>query len=154
MKAFYNYIEELSRRHPDIAHNPEAGEVHFVTDALFEGKSKSVLFPLVVADTSDFSYTGQPGAERKSRGYSLMFVTHVKAGNDADKEEAWQAMEALADEFVCKMHEDKVKLKLTHLLFFDRQEVEGSRIENKSLGLYGCMISWTMNENYKRTHKF
>lgn len=145
---FISYIETLCTLHPGILHNPEAEKISFLAlDQLANRGKMPLKFPVVVFDRGGFRYSGAPDAQRKMRSYSLLFLTNVPdVAAITLQQAAYLAMEQLADDFMKRMMQDKLKRQTPCLRLFDIAAVEVSLIEHKTALLYGVSCDWEMPE--------
>lgn len=123
-----NYIENLAAKHIAIGHT--ASEKHFFHSSLEEilsGLRSTVNFPAVFLADYDFSLTDNNSDNfLKNRSVALVFIDHVRDADDFDAiSDVISTMESVADDFIARIHNDKLDRRHEFLKDFDVSNING-----------------------------
>lgn len=145
---FIGYIEELSRCHSEIQNGVD-GRKHFIrldTDELDNSIKQTLGFPVVCMDRYSANLSGQDSNRFKKRGITLMFLDYVSDVKNYDRiHTVWDNCESIADDFISRIYNDVTAGKVPGVMAMDLSEVEYELAGNKSINLYGVVVTFTVS---------
>lgn len=148
---FVGYLESLAEQHKDIKHNRQ-NVSHFTrldTDELDNEIQNKVGFPVICLDRYSASLSGESGNVTKKKGITIMILDHVPDQTDFDHiHEVWDKTEAIGDDFIAKIFDDMSKLVINGIFDLDLSSVAMEPASNKSIGLYGTIITFNLNTKF------
>ena len=78
-----------------------------------------------------------------------MILDHVPDQTDFDHiHEVWDKTEAIGDDFIAKIFDDMSKLVIPGIFDLDLSSVAMEPASNKSIGLYGTIITFNLNTKF------
>lgn len=148
LSEFLSYLESLAEKHNEIRHKRD-GRTHFIrldTDELDNSIKQIIGFPVVCIDRYSASLQGSSGNVSKKRGITIMILDYVADSKNYEKiHETWDRCETIADDFIAKIYSD-IKAGVAAGIFdFELSDVEYELAGNKSLGLYGSIITFPVS---------
>jgi len=147
LAAFTAYIETLCTSHVEIKHvKDDEDSRHFIelnTDQQMHSL-KNICYPLVCMEKLTISYTGPEDSTNKNRYCELMFLESVSDTTDFDTiQKMTNKMERIAEDFIKKFKVDrKNRAAYPFLKRLVISNIELNPIENKSISLYGWLLSF------------
>lgn len=148
LNEFIAYIRSLCSAHVEIQHSDT--QKHFIEIGSEQQLSaKSLHLPVVALDKLEITYKGQTDNYRKDRFIQILFLDKVSdPANYGRIKEVNDAMEAIAEDFVNKMREDRMLKKHDFLKCLIISEIQVVTVEQKNLNLYGAMMSFNFDLPY------
>ena len=143
LEDFSAYIETLCREHSEILHASDDRHFMELNDQQQFVQSKVLRFPLVTLEKLNISYTGQNDGMRKNRYVEIMFLEQVRDAADFVKIQTIKnKTERIAEDFLKRMKADrKDRLNYPFLKCLTVSNIELNYVENKSINLYGTLLS-------------
>lgn len=148
---FIRYVEDLAKRNTDIEHMKD-GVSHFIrldTDELDNSIKQTVGFPVICLDRYSANLSGADGNLSKKRGITLMILDYVPDTKDYNKiHEVWDNCEAIADDFVSQVYQDIINNRAPGMFDMDLSSVEYELAGNRSLALYGAIVTFPVTSKF------
>lgn len=153
---FTDYIESLCATHVDIKHvKGDEDNQHFIELNIDQQlqDSKHICYPLVCMEKLTISYTGLEDSTNKNRYCEIMFLDSVSDTTDfVSIQNVKNAMERVAEDFIKKFKADrKNRSKYPFLKRLVLSNMELNPIENKSITLYGWLLSFNFELPFNET---
>ncbi len=145
--AVKDYFQSLAAEHTMVQHRSE--EAHFASslDDAATLMARRLHYPAMFLDEGDISFEGTTGNVLMLREYAIAFVDHVKdAGNEAEKNTAFETTFTIMRDTVARMVRDKTDL-VQEVRHFDPIGAEAHRVELSEAGLYGWVFLFSLPTN-------
>lgn len=144
------YFENLARKHVSIKHSDfEKHFYRFELDEVLTGMCSDINYPAFILEAYNFNYSDSDSDNiLKKREGAFILMDLVKDLKDYDKiHEVWDEMEAIGDDFLIKMREDKESGIVAVMNDFDIGSCQGIPFSVSKLGQHGIRISFNMDSD-------